>query len=95
MSASELVDGKNPRNVAGGYKATLSNDSSSEDAKNHARAALEELEDSGVLKEGTGGAPRQSNQLGGHKANLKNPNTSEESKERSKEFLENKGVSVE
>ncbi|KZV84996.1 hypothetical protein EXIGLDRAFT_775981 [Exidia glandulosa HHB12029] len=94
MSASELTSGKNPKNVAGGYKATLNNDSTSKEAKDHARAALDELEESGALNEPKGPA-RESNVVGGHKANLHNDNTSEESKERSKDFLESKGVSVE
>ncbi|KAJ8517399.1 hypothetical protein ONZ45_g5406 [Pleurotus djamor] len=38
------IEGKNPNNVAGGYKATISNPNTSEAAKDHARDKLAELQ---------------------------------------------------
>ncbi|KAI5820524.1 Conidiation protein 6-domain-containing protein [Pyronema omphalodes] len=38
------TEGKNPHNVIGGYKATLKNPNVSDEAKQHAKECLEELE---------------------------------------------------
>ncbi|KAF4574405.1 hypothetical protein EYR36_005740 [Pleurotus pulmonarius] len=94
---SSFVDGKNPNNVRGGYKAAINNPNNSEEIKDQARKDLEsldnDLEEAGVSTSGTKGnsesaeGKNMGNFLGGHKANLKNPNTSDEAKEHSEQIL--------
>ncbi|WVQ65895.1 uncharacterized protein L199_004073 [Kwoniella botswanensis] len=73
---------KHEHHVLGGYKATLSNPNTSEQAKEHAEK---------VLKEGT---EHEHHVLGGYKATLHNPNTSEGAKEHAKEVLREHGAPV-
>ncbi|KAI0079603.1 hypothetical protein K474DRAFT_1658962 [Panus rudis PR-1116 ss-1] len=78
------MSGKNPGNQARGFKAAISNPNNSEEAKEHAQQALNELEESGAINS----AEARNGQVErGHKANLSNPNTSEDSKEHSKKVL--------
>jgi len=104
-SSMELdVEGKNPGNVAGGYKATLHNPNSSEEAKEHARKMLKEMgedetpkadqEQDFDLKESLKGK-HKGNVIGGYKATLHNPNSSEEAKEKARAALEEMGVDPE
>jgi len=83
----------NPGNVAGGYKATISNPNTSEEAKDHAREVLENMESTGEVPTRDDDSNKNTgNVIGGHKANLKNPNTSEEAKENSRQVLEDMGA---
>ncbi|WVW84546.1 hypothetical protein I302_106580 [Kwoniella bestiolae CBS 10118] len=66
---------KHEHHVLGGYKATINNPNTSEQAKEHARE---------ILKEGT---EHEHHVLGGYKATLHNPNTSDDAKEHAKEVL--------
>jgi len=96
--------GKNPGNVAGGYKATLHNPNSSEEAKDHARKMLQEMGEDETpkadrdqefdLKESLKGK-NKGNVAGGYKAVLHNENASEEAKEKAKEVLSEMGVDPE
>ncbi|KAF8626856.1 hypothetical protein AX15_004676 [Amanita polypyramis BW_CC] len=90
MSSTES---KNPNRVAGGYKATMANPNTSDEAKQSARERLEEMEPEleshhkRVAVEDVSGK-NTGNVIGGHKANLNNPNTSQEAKEHSRQILE-------
>ncbi|KAF8608856.1 hypothetical protein BDV93DRAFT_518900 [Ceratobasidium sp. AG-I] len=84
--------------VLGGYKATLSNPNTGEEAKEHAKQVLA---DAGVSttgntsgSHGSTGDEHENRVLGGHKATLNNPNTSEEAKEHAKQVLADAGVSA-
>ncbi|KAJ8519920.1 hypothetical protein ONZ45_g3153 [Pleurotus djamor] len=89
------LEGKNPNNVIGGYKAAINNPNNSEDIRDEARHNLERAQETyaenGVETGQTGSDSSQGknmgNFVGGHKANLKNPNTSEESKQHSEQVL--------
>ncbi|EIM92543.1 uncharacterized protein STEHIDRAFT_117550 [Stereum hirsutum FP-91666 SS1] len=82
--------------VAGGHKANLNNPNTSEEAKEHSRQVLDDLDSSGSYEEQQDSSPRsggdgmknEGNVIRGHKANLKNPNTSEEAKQHSQQILE-------
>ncbi|KAF8304975.1 hypothetical protein DL93DRAFT_2102296 [Clavulina sp. PMI_390] len=86
--------------VVGGYKATLSNERTSEQAKANAEEKL-----AGMGVEGfdgssgtsttttTGSGDEHENRvMGGYKATLKNPNVSEEAKNRAAENLREAGI---
>ncbi|KAF8446082.1 Conidiation protein 6-domain-containing protein [Boletus edulis BED1] len=60
----------------------------SEEAKEHSKQALEEMESRGELPEQQDERKNVGNVIGGHKATLKNPNVSEGTKEHSKRVLE-------
>jgi hypothetical protein len=79
--------------MLGGYKATLSNDRTSEQAKAHAR---EVLEAAGIKVEGgeSNTDEHQVRVLAGYKAALSNPNVSAEAKNHAREFLREHGESV-
>jgi len=104
MEVEVDTTGKNPGNVAGGYKATLKNPNASEEAKEHARSALEALGEDETpkadqdkefdLKESLEGK-HKGNVIGGYKATLHNPNASEEAKEKAQQVLEEMGVDPE
>ncbi|THH12230.1 hypothetical protein EW145_g103 [Phellinidium pouzarii] len=74
-------------NIAGGHKANLRNPNTSEDAKDHSRQVLEDLDREYDAFESQ---KNEGNVIGGHKATLKNPRVSEEAKEHSREILEDK-----
>ncbi|KAI0065916.1 hypothetical protein BV25DRAFT_1821635 [Artomyces pyxidatus] len=79
--------------VAGGHKAAMKNPNTSEEAKEHSRQQLNELEQSGSLDEARAqrdGPKNENNVLGGYKATLKNPNVSDEAKQRAQQVLEDK-----
>ncbi|KAI9817344.1 MAG: hypothetical protein M1826_001626 [Phylliscum demangeonii] len=78
----------NPGNVAGGYKATLSNPNTSEEAKEHAKEVLETEFAGGDTSSSSDAGKNPNNVAGGLKATLSNPNTSEEAKESAKERLD-------
>ncbi|BFZ60088.1 hypothetical protein YB2330_001110 [Saitoella coloradoensis] len=80
-------------NVAGGYKATLSNPNTSDEAKQHAQEVLDnglqdQVDDQKLADEEGTGAKNTGNVIGGYKATLKNPNVSEEAKEHAKEKID-------
>ncbi|KAH9975203.1 Conidiation protein 6-domain-containing protein [Russula compacta] len=83
--------------VAGGHKAAIHNPNVSAQAKEHSRQVVEEIQDSGAVREG--GSVEQSSPLdadgkndnrvlGGYKATLKNPNVTDEAKERARQVLQ-------
>ncbi|KZV65671.1 hypothetical protein PENSPDRAFT_637974 [Peniophora sp. CONT] len=75
--------------VAGGHKANLSNNNTSDESKQHSRAQLDEIESSGRLETaGHSNADKNmGNVLGGHKATISNPKVSEEAKEHARDIL--------
>ncbi|CAE6438298.1 hypothetical protein ACGC1H_007002 [Rhizoctonia solani] len=88
--------------VLGGYKATLSNPNTSDEAKAHAEevlanAGVEVNNNSSDNTKGTSASTHRDEHenrvLGGHKATLSNPNTSNEAKEHAQEVLANADVS--
>ncbi|KAF8471754.1 conidiation protein 6 [Kalaharituber pfeilii] len=91
---------KNPGNVIGGHKATISNPTRSEAAKQHSQQVLEEEYGGG---EGTGGhqgaeartEKNPGNVIGGYKATLSNPTIGSGAKAKAKERLNEMGVEVE
>ncbi|KAG7570913.1 hypothetical protein FFLO_01111 [Filobasidium floriforme] len=100
---SHETDDEHNNRVIGGYRATLNNPRTSDSAKEHAQAMIDEL--TGVPSKPSGGNKKAHGKhdketddehahriIGGHKANLNNPNTSEASKEHSREVLEEYGV---
>jgi len=75
-----------PSRVVGGYKATISNPNTSDEAKEHAKEMLEtEYAD---VKTGDDKEKDPSRVIGGLKATISNPHTSDEAKEGAKERLE-------
>ncbi|KAF8062237.1 Conidiation protein 6-domain-containing protein [Lyophyllum atratum] len=72
--------------VLGGYKATLRNPNTSEEAKRHAREILDAYE-YGEEDEGDERA-HNSRVIAGYKAALHNPRVSPEAKQHAREFLE-------
>lgn len=98
------VDGtKNPARQAGGYKAAINNPNVSEEAKDRARDALENLDvpckriasclrvpmltNAAQSEKDAAAGKDPHRQAGGYKATLKNPNVSEEAKMHAKERL--------
>ncbi|KAG5642099.1 hypothetical protein DXG03_003623, partial [Asterophora parasitica] len=75
----------------GGYKATLHNEKSSDDAKKHAR---EILSAHGYHEDEKDDKEHQIRVMAGYKAALHNPNVSPEAKQHAKEFLEKHGETV-
>ncbi|KAH9908238.1 uncharacterized protein BXZ73DRAFT_109962 [Epithele typhae] len=71
--------------------AAINNPNVSEEAKEHSRQMIEELEhdpELSVTREGYEDDKDNTRVNAGHKATLKNPNVSEEAKERSRQFLQ-------
>eukprot|EP01119_Soliformovum_irregulare_P001275 TRINITY_DN10_c0_g1_i2.p1 TRINITY_DN10_c0_g1~~TRINITY_DN10_c0_g1_i2.p1 ORF type:complete len:365 (+),score=159.12 TRINITY_DN10_c0_g1_i2:227-1321(+) len=89
------IEGKNPGNVAGGFKATLHNENASEEAKEHAQEMLDKM---GVDAEEK--APRKDDDkpkdeahvIAGYKATLSNESASKEAKDHARKVLEEMGV---
>ncbi|WVR06258.1 hypothetical protein IAU60_003288 [Kwoniella sp. DSM 27419] len=76
----------------GGYKATLHNPNTSEEAKAH---AAEVLKEHGHTVDGAQGESEHDHRvLGGYKATLHNPNTSAEAKSHAADVLAEHGVVV-
>ncbi|KAI1784261.1 Conidiation protein 6-domain-containing protein [Ganoderma leucocontextum] len=81
------TQGHETNRVLGGYKATLHNPRTSDEAKRHAR---EILEADGYTVEPAAGVTEDEHQtrvLAGYKAALHNPRVSKEAKEHAKEYL--------
>ncbi|RXK41608.1 hypothetical protein M231_01107 [Tremella mesenterica] len=82
------------KQVAGGHKAAINNDSVPQESKENSKKVLSEMEGSGELE--TEDRPKnEGNVIGGHKATLKNPNVGEDAKEHSRQVLQEHGVEVE
>ncbi|KZT66122.1 hypothetical protein DAEQUDRAFT_746693 [Daedalea quercina L-15889] len=82
-----------PTRVVGGYKAAINNPNVSEEAKDHAREAIDELQqdpETQATREGYQEDKDETRVNAGYKATLKNPNVSEEAKEHAREVLEKK-----
>ncbi|KIP08301.1 hypothetical protein PHLGIDRAFT_127122 [Phlebiopsis gigantea 11061_1 CR5-6] len=73
--------------VLGGYKATLSNENTSPEAKQHAAEILEAHGYTVERAEGVGEDEHQTRVLAGYKAALSNPRVSSEAKAHAREFL--------
>ncbi|RMZ70801.1 conidiation 6 [Pyrenophora seminiperda CCB06] len=82
----------NPGNVIGGHKANLNNPNTSDEAKQHSKEVLQEIENGGAVPTSSSssgnGDKNPNNVAGGLKATLSNPNVSDEAKESAKERLE-------
>ncbi|WVQ65883.1 hypothetical protein V866_002865 [Kwoniella sp. B9012] len=86
------------KQVAGGHKAAINNDSVPQESKEHSKQVVDEIENSGDVETEAAEGDRPKNEgnvIGGHKATLKNPNVSEEAKAHSKQVLSENGVDVE
>ncbi|KAI0070045.1 hypothetical protein K474DRAFT_1670462 [Panus rudis PR-1116 ss-1] len=84
-----------PTRQIGGHKAAINNPKVSEEAKEHSRQAIEELEQQPETQETREGYQEDKDETrvnAGYKATLKNPNVSEEAKEHARDILESKGA---
>ncbi|OCH91405.1 hypothetical protein OBBRIDRAFT_818797 [Obba rivulosa] len=84
-----------PTRQIGGHKAAINNPRISEEAKEHSRQAIDELEGQAETQQTRQGYQEDKDETrvnAGYKATLKNPNVSEEAKEHAREVLENNGV---
>ncbi|KAI0386579.1 hypothetical protein F5Y04DRAFT_275031 [Hypomontagnella monticulosa] len=76
--------------VAGGHKATLNNPNTSQGAKEHSKAVLEnEFNGGNVPKAGDDENKNPGNIAGGLKAAINNPKVSDEAKQSAKDRLDN------
>ncbi|KAH7888455.1 Conidiation protein 6-domain-containing protein [Phlebopus sp. FC_14] len=85
--------GHDESRVLGGYKATLSNPHTSEEAKKHAEEVLQAAGIHGRHAEATD-EEHETRVLAGYKAALHNPRVSEEAKQHAREFLREHGAEV-
>ncbi|KAH9840139.1 Conidiation protein 6-domain-containing protein [Rhodofomes roseus] len=84
-----------PTRVVGGHKAALNNPNVSDEAKQHSRQVVDELDDAPETEEARQGYQEDKDQTrvnAGYKATLKNPNVSEEAKDHARDFLESKNA---
>ncbi|KAI0702246.1 Conidiation protein 6-domain-containing protein [Earliella scabrosa] len=80
-----------PTRQIGGHKAAINNPRVSEEAKEHSRQAIEELEQDPETQETREGYEEDKDPVrvnAGYKATLKNPNVSEEAKQHAHDLLE-------
>ncbi|EMD58522.1 hypothetical protein GGP41_005983 [Bipolaris sorokiniana] len=79
----------NPGNVIGGHKANINNPNTSDEAKQHSKEVLQDLENGGeITSKSTSDQDKNPNNVaGGLKATLKNPNVSDEAKQSAEERL--------
>lgn len=83
-----MSDKPNPKNVAGGLKATIHNPHTSDAAKESAEERLSGMQnDIGAQESIEAGGKNTGNVVGGYKATLSNPKTSEGAKEHAREVL--------
>ncbi|KFA67906.1 hypothetical protein S40285_04097, partial [Stachybotrys chlorohalonatus IBT 40285] len=75
--------------IAGGHKANLNNPNTSQEAKEHSKAVLDNEFNGGDVPKATDDdtGKNPGNVAGGLKATLKNPNVSEEAKQSAQERL--------
>ncbi|KAI0325107.1 hypothetical protein GY45DRAFT_1330741 [Cubamyces sp. BRFM 1775] len=83
--------GHETNRVLGGYKATLHNPRTSEEAKRHAREILEADGYQFERPEGMTEDEHQKRVNAGYKAALNNPRVSEEAKQHAREYLQEHG----
>ncbi|KAI8975919.1 Conidiation protein 6-domain-containing protein [Trametes punicea] len=83
--------GHETNRVLGGYKATLHNPRTSEEAKRHAREILEADGYQFERPEGVSEDEHQKRVNAGYKAALNNPRVSEEAKQHAREYLKEHG----
>ncbi|KAJ3479163.1 hypothetical protein NLI96_g9254 [Meripilus lineatus] len=84
-----------PTRQIGGHKAAINNPRISDEAKEHSRQAIEELERQPQTQEVREGYEEDKDETrvnAGYKATLKNPNVSQEAKDRAQEILEERGA---
>ncbi|KAL7280972.1 hypothetical protein PYCCODRAFT_1414712 [Trametes coccinea BRFM310] len=84
-----------PTRQIGGHKAALNNPNVSDEAKEHSRQAIEDLEAQPETQETRAGYEEDKDEVrqnAGYKATLKNPNVSQEAKEHAKDILEERGA---
>ncbi|TFK88021.1 hypothetical protein K466DRAFT_599000 [Polyporus arcularius HHB13444] len=87
-----------PTRQAGGHKAAINNPRVSDEAKEHSRQALGDLEsETGTQGTGATGARDDEDkdevrQNAGYKATLKNPNVGQQAKDHAQEVLEERGA---
>ncbi|OSC97076.1 hypothetical protein PYCCODRAFT_1472116 [Trametes coccinea BRFM310] len=79
-------------NVLGGYKATLSNPRTSDEAKKHAREILEADGYHANSPDGIAADEHDNRVIAGYKAALHNPRVSSEAKQHAKEYLQEHGA---
>lgn len=79
--------GQDSNRVLGGYKATLTNEHTSPEAKKHAREILEAHGYTVERAEGVSEDEHQTRVLAGYKAALNNPRVSDEAKAHAREYL--------
>ncbi|KAJ8084183.1 hypothetical protein AAF712_001043 [Marasmius tenuissimus] len=96
MSSNSGTGDAHTNQVLGGYKATLKNKNASDEAKEHARAVLEEH---GASTEPLPQSKKNENPdpervKSGYKATLNNPLTSNEAKDKAQRVLEEDGNRV-
>jgi len=96
-SSMELdMEGKNPGNVIGGLKAAVHNDNVSDEAKERAQAALDDMgvdaDEKAKPQKEVDPENLSNREAGGYKATLHNERTSDEAKERAQEILDKAGV---
>ncbi|KAI0763851.1 Conidiation protein 6-domain-containing protein [Trametes elegans] len=80
-----------PTRQIGGHKAAINNPHVSDEAKEHSRQAIDELESQPEAQETRAGYEEDKDEVrqnAGYKATLKNPNVSEEAKEHAHQILE-------
>ncbi|KIJ67543.1 hypothetical protein HYDPIDRAFT_166106 [Hydnomerulius pinastri MD-312] len=85
--------GQQESRVLGGYKATLSNPNTSEEAKQHAEEVLQAAGIQG-RQAGVSNEEHDTRVLAGYKAALHNPRVSDAAKQHAREFLEEHGASL-
>ncbi|EKM50317.1 uncharacterized protein PHACADRAFT_214017 [Phanerochaete carnosa HHB-10118-sp] len=86
---------KLPTRAVGGHKAAMHNPNISEEAKEHSRQVVDDLERDLQTKEQRAKYDDDKDETrvnAGLKATMKNPNVSQEAKDRAHEQLEDKGV---
>ncbi|PCH44042.1 hypothetical protein WOLCODRAFT_90632 [Wolfiporia cocos MD-104 SS10] len=84
-----------PTRQIGGHKAAINNPNVSDEAKEHSRQAIQELERDSETQDTREGYQEDKDEVrvnAGYKATMKNPNVSQEAKDNARELLEEKGA---
>ncbi|KAI6135765.1 hypothetical protein EV401DRAFT_2203367 [Pisolithus croceorrhizus] len=90
-TAEKSSDQQEGSRVLGGYKATLSNPYTSEEAKKHAEEVLQAAGIIGHHQDATD-EEHETRVLAGYKAALHNPRVSDAAKEHARRYLEERGL---
>ncbi|KAL9711756.1 hypothetical protein Ac2012v2_004828 [Leucoagaricus gongylophorus] len=84
-----MSDNANPRNIAGGLKATINNPKTSQSAKESAEERLSGMQNElGAQDAADSGSKNPGNVLGGYKATISNPKASQGAKQHARNALE-------